>query len=1670
MTPPGPDHNLLFGILALQMDFISRDALVAAMNAWVLDKARPLGTILVAQGALAKDLHDVLQVMVAKHLEIHNNDPQQSLAALGAVGPVDGDLRQITDADVQASLCHVGHGSATPGLEATSAHVPPSTLPPHARFQILRPHARGGLGEVFVARDAELKREVALKEIQERHAHHPESRARFLLEAEVTGGLEHPGIVPVYGLGSYPDGRPFYAMRFIKGDSLKDAIAAFHQADRQGRSASERSLALRHLLGRFVDVCNAIAYAHSRGVLHRDLKPGNVMLGKYGETLVVDWGLAKVVGQADPETTNAGPISSGDTAMTQAGRALGTPAYMSPEQAAGRLDQLGPRSDTYSLGATLYCLLTGQAPFAESDVGAVLGKVQRGKFPPPRQVNPRVPLALQAVCLKAMALLPEDRYATPRELAEEIERWLADEPVQARREPLSARLGRWLRKHPALAAGAGALLLTGVIALAVSTLLIGSAQRKTADALRNEEQARKDRALAQVNRLCDAAPAAVPGILADLEANRDDVLPRLRELYAESRAGGTRTRLALALLPVEPEAVRDELMAWMLAAVDPAEVLLVRDALKTHAAGLKKRLWTQANDGAVPSRVRFRALVALAAFDPDSPRWTKAAPGLLDELLTANPLHLGAWARGLEPVRTRLLGPLGDVFRGKRLADQRQVAAIVLADFAADRPDVVAELLLDADAKQYAVLKPLRERHRERVATRMRRELTARPDYWKDGPLDPTWTDPSAALRREVEQAGGLFAERFALCQALPLERLAAVTAGLRPAGYRPVRVRTWSPAHRPGARGNAGGNGVAGKKVFVAVVWTRDGRAWELESGLTAEQVAARNDAARKAGLLPADVAAYRTKEGVRHTLLWRQADKAEQALVYVGVPASKHKERTDTYRAKGYVPATLQRLTGPHGTLYCSGIWWKGKVAPKVWTGSWDENQVTYDDRVFAGAELLVDVNVGPAGEPPSSRPFLLATLARARQALAASPDDLGAVWQGGVALFFLGEDAQALTDFNTVIEKRPDFAVAYRLRALLHARAGRPGPARRDLAVYTKRSTDREEALVTAALVDVHLGAEDGVRALAAAVKANLRNAGLLAAAAQVHGRAAGLARARRAAWVAGLAAAPGVIPLLAPQPPPGQAEQEARRAVALLEQAVQAGYVQVPNWRSDPDLEVLRDRSDFQELLAGAGALRGYASVRWDDASREARGLHGLTPEAHLERCRVVAAQGWRPVALALADVPAEKGPVAASAWHRPVPPLTQKEQLARRQASAGATLLNLGKPESVWPLYRHSPDPTVRSYLVQRAGMLGVDVGLLVKRLEEEPNVSARRALIVALGEYTAKDLPASMREPLVKKLLRWYRDDPDPGIHGAIDWLLRHSKEGAARRALDWGQRQELERIDRKLARRDPDGKRRWYINGQGQTLTLIEGPVEFRMGSPPAEPDRYPAGESPHRRVIARSFALATKTVTVAQWQRFLKERPDLRRNRIEFYTPGAEWPINQMSWYTAAQYCNWLSAKEKIPREQWCYPEKFSEGMKQYPDYLTRTGYRLPTEGEWEYACRAGAVSSRYFGSSADLLARYAWSGENSEGHTWPVGLKRPNDLGLFDTHGNVWNWCHGVVTGSIRQEDKEYFPSQPLRPMRGASFVDHAPGTRAATIRFNRGTDAYISFGLRVARTYR
>jgi serine/threonine-protein kinase len=449
---PARDRDQLFGILAVQMGFVSREQLDAVTNVLARAERRHPGELLQEQGALTPERRGLLDALVDEYVRARGGDLRRSLEAATAPSTVRVDVDDQTDTKARATLATAGITSA---VVSDARSIPFEGM----RYAVLRQHARGGLGVLSVAKDAELGREVILKEMLAEVADDSASRDRFVREAEVTGGLEHPGIVPVYGLGRYADGRPYYAMRLVRGESLEQAINSLH-----GGLTGDT---LRGLLTRFVVVCNAVAYAHSRGILHRDIKPANVMLGPYGETLVVDWGLAKVIGSPTtsaeecPVAVRSLETSGSDGQATRAGSLLGTPPYMSPEQASGQVDALGPTTDVYCLGATLYTVLTGRLPVRGANPVETLEKVCRGDWPPPRQLDPSVPAALDAVCRKAMALKPADRYGSALDLAADIERWLADEPVTAWREPWLVRTGRRLRRHRTLVAAAVVALLLG---------------------------------------------------------------------------------------------------------------------------------------------------------------------------------------------------------------------------------------------------------------------------------------------------------------------------------------------------------------------------------------------------------------------------------------------------------------------------------------------------------------------------------------------------------------------------------------------------------------------------------------------------------------------------------------------------------------------------------------------------------------------------------------------------------------------------------------------------------------------------------------------------------------------------------------------------------------------------------------------------------------------------------------------------------------------------------------------------------------------------------------------------------------------------------------------------------------------------------------------------------
>jgi serine/threonine protein kinase/formylglycine-generating enzyme required for sulfatase activity len=415
------------------------------------------------------------------------------------------------------------------------------------------------------------------------------------------------------------------------------------------------------------------------------------------------------------------------------------------------------------------------------------------------------------------------------------------------------------------------------------------------------------------------------------------------------------------------------------------------------------------------------------------------------------------------------------------------------------------------------------------------------------------------------------------------------------------------------------------------------------------------------------------------------------------------------------------------------------------------------------------------------------------------------------------------------------------------------------------------------------------------------------------------------------------------------------------------------------------------------------------------------------------------------------------------------PLARFDEVrARRQGRVAAALFVLGQADRIWPLLRHSDDPSVRTEIIHNLAPYRADPRLIIDRIQSEPDVSARRALLLCLGEFEPA-VVAPQQEALVPRLLRYYRDEPDSGVHSAIDWLLRRR----------WGRAEDLDRIDRELRGRSASGHD-WHIDAEGQTLAIIRGPLEFHMGSPARESGRE-YDETHHRVRIDRSFALATREVTVAQFRRSLGRDDGSRSDRDEAigrHAPTPACPMVGVTWYEAARYCNWLSQQEGFSRDQWCYPDPVGPGVVLPPDYLRRRGYRLPSEAEWEYACRSGAVSSRFFGDQPVRIGEYGWYAENSGGRVHPVGLLKPNDRGLFDMHGNVWEWGQDPFvmldpavpdTGQRDEEHPGAVSSTSIRILRGGSFNYQAVYLRSADRDWNLPGSVIPAYGFRVARTW-
>ncbi|MCU0723752.1 MAG: serine/threonine protein kinase, partial [Planctomycetes bacterium] len=412
----------------------------------------------------------------------------------------------------------------------------PSEASPARTYRILGEIGRGGMASILLAEDPAFGREVAMKVAHPRIQEDRLLLQRFLNEARITGQLDHPSIPPAHDAGVGPGGERFFTMKRVRGRSLAAVIQKLHDRD----PATVAEYPLSTLLEVFLKVCEAVAFAHDRGVIHRDIKPENVMVGRFGEVFVMDWGLAKVLGREGPlaSAVRAGPGPSGDPLLSQDGTVLGTPAYMAPEQADGKLEAVDRLSDVYSLGALLYEILTLERPVEGQTSAEVLYRVIEGKIRRPRATAPgrRIPPPLESVCLKAMAKEKGDRYTRVADLAADVRAFLEHRPVLAHRYSVSERLLRTVQRHPAGSLAGAATLLLAAVAAGVSFFGI-SAQRNEAVRARGEAEEKRREAVA-AGENAERQRGLAERSLADAMLARAEAIGNLRRAEAELYANG----------------------------------------------------------------------------------------------------------------------------------------------------------------------------------------------------------------------------------------------------------------------------------------------------------------------------------------------------------------------------------------------------------------------------------------------------------------------------------------------------------------------------------------------------------------------------------------------------------------------------------------------------------------------------------------------------------------------------------------------------------------------------------------------------------------------------------------------------------------------------------------------------------------------------------------------------------------------------------------------------------------------------------------------------------------------------------------------------------------------------------------------------------------------------
>ena len=1189
-----------------------------------------------------------------------------------------------------------------------------------------------------------------------------------------------------------------------------------------------------------------------------------------------------------------------------------------------------------------------------------------------------------------------------------------------------------------------------------------------------------------VERVLNAATEDMPEIAIDVENRAARVLPKLESerlaiLGSDESASldeltdrDRRRILHIALATADAEPEQREFLIEQLPHLTPNELLVVRRFLSPLKSTREAELWEQLETQiATSSRAALSTASLLAYFSPNDDRWSSIGQDLGDVLVATRPFELPSWVEHFSGLGDRISPHLIKTLDSETdlTSVARENAVDLLPAFSADSTDLMASALRESRDDEFEKFFSPLKTHGDEASSSIRRQLDALV-----APGGPDMPEVDAKVRSEITGMEGVISASGAMALKVPVDNLESIVDRMNAAGYAVSSLRpsdqitaefaaiTWTRGeteskvawnvsaqqlkemHSQYSEAGMDATDVAyvgqptaqSDSPHFAAVWQRS--TTELDSRTAEDSAAEENSQAqenspvRQESQLVIDCDVFQLSSatqplesgGLQLVRLAARKDGAgveRMTLLYRPVPADDT-ESSSFWRAR--YPATYGELYPGYRQTDCRTLFVGTETADRIpflqdYLRSADNSRSAYRMKTAESA-LLAD-RIPESIELFKKLQTDFPTSNNIARFLAE------AYWQAG-----------DLEQFEKATVEYSQTKPIARVEALFEVRR----------AWLTGRSNDK------AAESEDDSEESDWPREAVATLLKYSDNA-----AANSRGRA-DLAK--------GLAIALSMIP---------ETDSESRdkllndldSTLDLVESV--DGNKDLIHLLQAPDLSGVRRENVIQSRLQKLGMNRIHVGVWQNTTLVDSEIVPDVAPVEHERRSTQLLSQGFTPVSVSIVRGADEGRRSITSVWERVDPTWAESVERDTELATLSIALARLSENEFLLELLQDTYGSSARNLCIDLCHRFELPAGVLSRMYRRADSSETKRNLLLALGNYDIDSLPPDERANLEARVAQLPATSGHAGLRAAATWV-----------AQQW-----------QLKIRDPQGQPRtdgaWERNPVGQVMIKIPGPVEYVIGAH-RQVQTETNNEAQHWVRIDRSFALAETETTVAQFRQFLEDprvqeyydHPDRSFSYSEERVPYDSSPQISTRWYDAALYCQWLSEAEELEPEEWCYPEIWDlepdEPLPIVDDLLERTGYRLPTAAEWEYACRAGSTSLFCYGNSSRLMSRYGWCMPQSKGKAQRVGLLKPNDFGFFDMHGNLVEWCHDasgtryVPTDSFAIDDT-IDPGSTIAPtvyriVRGGKYGSSATSLRSGAYNRAQPTTNFFNIGFRVARTVR